>query len=56
MHVNVLIGCKVSRVENDIRFEINRLQTKKESPQAPSKVEKTTDVYSEYIRNLAKNN
>jgi hypothetical protein len=42
--------------ENDIRVEINRLQTKKKSPQATSRVEKTTDVYSEYIRNLAKNN
>ncbi|EFX81178.1 hypothetical protein DAPPUDRAFT_102749 [Daphnia pulex] len=42
--------------ENDIRVEINRLQTKKKSPQAISRVEKTTDVYREYIRNLAKNN
>ncbi|KAI9560512.1 hypothetical protein GHT06_011445 [Daphnia sinensis] len=43
-------------LENDIRVEINRLQTKKKSPNVASKGEKVIDIYDAFIREIAAKN
>jgi hypothetical protein len=41
--------------ENDIRVEINRLQTKKKSPNGASKGDKVIDIYGAFICEIAAN-
>ncbi|KZS04124.1 Uncharacterized protein APZ42_032964 [Daphnia magna] len=42
--------------ENDIRVEINRLQTKNKSPNVASKGERVIDIYDAFIREIAAKN